>query len=50
MKNFRIYYRSTGITTKKTPMANIIAKDAEEAIVKFHAQYGRFTTVVAIFG
>ena len=49
MKNFRIYYRTAGIITKKTPMANIIAKDSEEAVAKFRSQYGNYRTIVAIF-
>ena len=49
MKNFRIYYKTVGVTTKTTPFANITARNAEEASEKFYAQYGNHRDIVAIF-
>lgn len=48
MKEFRIYYKTIGVTTKKTPSMNITADSAEEAIEFFKAHHS-MSYIVAIF-
>ncbi len=48
MKNYRIYYKTIGITTKTTPYANIKAASADEAIEIFKTR-SPWSDIVAIF-
>lgn len=48
MKNFRIYYKTIGITTAVTPMMNVKAADAAEAAEIFSARRP-WSNIVAIF-
>lgn len=48
MKNFRIYYKTVGVTTKYTPYATIKAANADEAVEAFSARRP-MSFIVAIF-
>lgn len=48
MKNFHIYYKTIGVTTKTTPVVTIQASDADEAIEIFKARRS-WSDIVAIF-
>ena len=48
MKNYRIYYKTIGVTTASTPVTIITAADADEAVAIFQARRP-WSCVVAIF-
>lgn len=48
MKNFRIYYRQPGVTTKRTPCEIIKAATAEKAVEVFNVRH-RGAGIIAIF-
>ena len=48
MKNFRIYYKTVGITTKTTPEMIVKADSAEQAVEIFEARRP-WSNIVAIF-
>lgn len=48
MKKFRIYYKTLGVTTKRTPSVIIMADDADKAAVVFKLSRP-WSNIVAIF-
>lgn len=48
MKEFRIYYRIPGVTSKHVPVKKIMAHDRAEAIEKFRAT-NSISFIVAVF-
>ena len=48
MKNFRIYYKTVGVTTSVTPLTIIKAADAAEAVEIFKTRRP-WSNIVAIF-
>ena len=48
MKNFRIYYKTIGVTTKVTPEMIVKAENAEQAVEIFEARRP-WSNIVAIF-